>query len=619
MLERLAQHLTASAGAGVRGPRIVVVDAVDLGAGRVWRTDQPAWFTMNTVVGELTMAPDGPTAGPIPTFLEWLGTQDDPELHGLGPHDVAARHAYGHYLHDVYERVLRALGPVAEVEPVLGQVTSVRSHPRGYAVTVCVGDGEVEVIAQAVVLATGHPSRPPRAIASDPIATFAAARPELTYLAGELVTELDLDCIRSETAVGVIGLGLSFYDLMLSLTVGRGGEFEKDGDQLRYRPSGKEPLLFAGSRGGIPIGTRGRNQKGPRSTFRPRIFTSARVTGLREDAVRRGKGPRLDFSADVLPLLLAEIELVRASRELRRRGADLGPALTEELVRAGTDGPARARVLRDFGLGDLDPLDPARLARPFAERSFAGPAEFTEVLHTFVLDDIAEAELGNTDGALKAGLDVIRESRDLIRAVVECDGLAESSTGRRFHADIVPWLSLVSTGPPPERTKQFVALSRAGVVTVVGPQAQFGTCLEEACFTVESPLVAGSRRHVQVLVDTRLPRDLGEDDDPLVSTLLEQGLADVWRPPGDEAARPSGLRTHPASGRLLKRDGSLNEGLYAIGIPTEGVRWFTQIGNGRPSSRTAFHREADAIALDIVRHRIARRTVTPGAGRENTP
>jgi metal-dependent amidase/aminoacylase/carboxypeptidase family protein len=40
--------------------------------------------------------------------------------------------------------------------------------------------------------------------------------------------------------------------------------------------------------------------------------------------------------------------------------------------------------------------------------------------------------------------------------------------------------------------------------------------------------------------------------------------------------------------------------MYALGVPTENTRWFTQIGNGRPGPLTGFHADADAIARDAL-------------------
>jgi len=40
--------------------------------------------------------------------------------------------------------------------------------------------------------------------------------------------------------------------------------------------------------------------------------------------------------------------------------------------------------------------------------------------------------------------------------------------------------------------------------------------------------------------------------------------------------------------------------LYLIGIPSEGTRWFTQVGSGRPQVWSGFTADADAIAADIL-------------------
>jgi uncharacterized NAD(P)/FAD-binding protein YdhS len=600
VLERLAHHLSRRP--GVPRPRVVLTDAVQLGAGRVWRTDQPPWLLMNTVVGELTMAPDGDALCPLPSFSAWLGTQSGTEHGSLGPDDYAPRRVYGRYLRHVYATVVRALRAYADVTETVGRVTAlIRSGDR-HRLRLESDGAAWHVEADAVVLATGHSPAQRR----DPVAGLArvaADHPWLLHFAGDAVAEFDLDAIPAQADVGVLGLGLSFYDLLLSLTAGRGGEFRRHEGLLEYEPSGKEPVLYAGSRSGVPIGTRGHNQKSAHSGFRPRLFTPRALARLRERAVRERGSARLDFAAEVLPLLRAEIDLVRYETLVRERdGAEQAGRLAGALVAAGADRSCWQPVLAAHGVADEAPLDLERLARPFTGRRFASPEEYGQALHELLAEDLAQARLGNARGPLKAGLDVIRDSRDLLRAAVECDGLVPGAPGEDFFRDIAPMLSLVSTGPPPLRTEQFLALSRAGLVRVVGPRVRFGFDPGRELFTVESPAVAGSLRHVQAVVDTRVPSPRpGEDGDPLLSRLVADGVAATWNAAGPDAAS---LRVGAATGRLLDPAGRPVDGLYAIGIPTEGLRWFTQIGNGRPGSRTAFHREADALALDVVRRHV---------------
>lgn len=46
--------------------------------------------------------------------------------------------------------------------------------------------------------------------------------------------------------------------------------------------------------------------------------------------------------------------------------------------------------------------------------------------------------------------------------------------------------------------------------------------------------------------------------------------------------------------------GAAAEGVYVLGIPSEGQRWFMQVGSARPGPWTDFTRDADAIARDAL-------------------
>ncbi|MGW7541092.1 FAD/NAD(P)-binding protein [Streptomyces sp. NPDC054770] len=602
VFERLAHHLSSAADDQPRGAvHIVLLDAVQPGRGRVWRTDQPPWLLMNTVIGELTMFPPGQG----PTFAEWLRRRPEPELNTLDENDCAPRRTYGEYLGHVYREAARRLPPTVRVTEPRSLVTSLRPGQGGYVLELSDESGPRCLRADAVVLATGHSGVPAVEQLAPDLWQASQDEPDLLFLGGRPVADLDLDAIPVESAVGVLGLGLSFYDLLLSLSVGRGGSFRRAGDRLVYTPSGKEPVVHAGSRSGLPIGTRGHNQKPAASGyFRPCFLTPAALAGLRVDALRDRGTPSLDFMAAVWPLLTAEVNLVHVHAHARaRQGATAAAALADELTAVGPDIRDWRGPLAEHGLDDIQPLDLERLGRPFAGRRFPGPAAYTRELHRILRNDLAEARLGNVDGPLKAALDVIRDARDLLRFALESGGLAPSSQ-LDFQARVAPLLSLLSTGPPPLRTEQFLALAEAGLVHVVGPDAMFGYDRERRLFTVESPAVRGSRRHVSTLVDSRVPTpSLSATRNPLLRQLADDGLADVFvTTAGDTASATGGLRVTPAEGRLVAADGGVHSALYALGVPTEGARWFTQIGNGRTGSRTTFHREADAIALSIVRY-----------------
>ncbi|WP_371539948.1 FAD/NAD(P)-binding protein [Streptomyces sp. NBC_01023] len=607
VFERIAANLTAEP--EPRNIRIRLIDAVELGAGRIWRTDQETCFLMNTVVGEISMfsgvsdgEPCRPGAGL--SFHQWLHSQPDPALSGLGHDDYAPRYAYGRYLRYVYGSVVRGMSGLGEVVATVGKVTSLRENGTGYELQVSTADEEFTVPADAVVITTGH--APAELSEQQPVLTqFAMDRPGLRYLSGDSAADLDLSSIVPGTAVGVVGLGLSFYDILMSFTLGRGGTFDEGADgALFYLPSGKEPRVVAGSRSGLPIRSRGRNQKQVTARAAPKFLTSAAVGRLRERNMAHRGSPALDFEQDVLSLLQAEINHVYYTTQARtQHGPEQAEVIAAELHALGPELASWREVALCHGLKDVEPVDLDRLSRPLHAQRFDSGAGLVAEVRRILLADIAEAGQGNRDSPLKAALDAIRDSREVLRHAVDFGGLTPGSHRTDFLGRFVTRTSALFTGPPLERTAQFLALIDAGVLDVVGPDVVHGCDTEQDRFFLESPAVGDSRRHCDVLIDSRIPSaGLIRNTDPLMRQLADERMAVGFvHDDADEMFETGALHITPAERRVITADGRPHRAVYALGIPTEGVCWFTQIGNGRPGVHTSFSRDADVIALSVLR------------------
>ncbi|MGH3857523.1 MAG: FAD/NAD(P)-binding protein, partial [Pseudonocardiaceae bacterium] len=105
-LERMAARLVADPPRGL--VELTAIDAVEVGCGRIWRTDQPDCFLMNTPAGEVTMFSGpwdgGPAqAGAGPTLAQWWEQMDHdyPGSNGYAPRAV-----YGRYLRFVLDAVV---------------------------------------------------------------------------------------------------------------------------------------------------------------------------------------------------------------------------------------------------------------------------------------------------------------------------------------------------------------------------------------------------------------------------------------------------------------------------------------------------------------------------------
>jgi methylaspartate mutase epsilon subunit len=597
VVERLAAR--AGAAPGGRPLEVWLIDDVEVGCGRIWRTDQSPWLLMNTAAGEVTMfsgPPDDgpPRAGAGPSLAQWWAGVDAEQA---DPDGYAPRAVYGRYLRYVLDRVEENLPPRVTVHRVRARVEDLARAGSTTRWTLHLHDGQ-KLDVERVVLTTGHPRSEPPAERRR-LADLASARPDLTYLSGDSTADLPLGDIPAGTDVGIIGLGLSFYDVLAELTLGRGGRFTEDGagGRLRYRQSGREPVLVAGSRAGVPLRARGRNQKLPDHRYRPRIFTADRIRRL------RAAGP-LDFGAVVLPLLQAEIDLVHALTLARRRWGEavLPWQLTDQELIRDVDrrgpGAAVAAVRRTLGVDDVPPPDLEALARPFRGRSYASRDAYHDAVRAWIDDDLAEAALGNVSGPLKAALDVVRDVRGVLREAVDFGGLTPQS-----HADFlrrfVPIASFVSTGPPMLRLAQARALLDAGVLVLAGPDARFEPA--PVGFVIWSPHVTGSARVVRTLVDARTPvPDLGRDLSGLTRRLHSRGVLTTWSNTSGAPALPTGgVAVTTAPFHPVGLEGA-DPSLYVLGIPTEFTRWFTQVGSGRPEVRTGFHADADAIATDLL-------------------
>ena len=596
VLERLAARL-ADIPTSTR-IEVSLIDDTELGCGRVWRTDQSPWLLMNTAAGEVTMfsgPPDGgqPRAGAGPSLAQWWATVDPAQA---DPDGYAPRSLYGRYLRFVLDQVEAALPSQLVLHRIAAKVEDLRrTSSQEWALAL---SGGRQVKADRVVLATGHPVTEPRAEQRS-LADFAAARRGLSYIRADGTEKVALDRIPAGATVGVIGLGLSFYDMMAQTTLGRGGRFvENESGGLRYLPSGREPALVAGSRSGLPLPARGRNQKPPDHRYQPLLFT--------EDRIRQARAARrLNFTTDVLPFLEAEIDIIYCLTTARSRGE--GGPLPEQALLQDLDADVRRHGLDEamyrfrerIGLTDLAALNLEALARPFQDRFFTSTAHYHQAVREWIDQDLTEAARGNAAGPLKAALDVLRDVRSVLRTAVDFNGLSPRSHREDFLGWFVPISSFLSTGPPMVRLAQTRALLDAGVLTLAGPQTRFGTGDDQ--FLLDSPQVKSPARAVDILLDARTPMaDLAADTSELSQRLRARGVLTTYTNASGGSAFPTGgVTVTPAPFHPVGLNGP-DHTLYLLGIPTEFMRWFTQVGSGRPQVWSGFAADADAIAADLL-------------------
>ncbi|GAA2142035.1 FAD/NAD(P)-binding protein [Streptomyces synnematoformans] len=614
--------------------RIHVVDPHPPGAGRVWRTDQPDLLLMNTVASQVTVFTDASVEmeGPIeagPSLHEWArslvqenGDGDGTAVPGgvlaearqLGTDDYPTRAFYGYYLEDVFRRVVADAPDHVTVEVHRSTAVSLDEEPadgRPAGQCLLLADGTRLPRLDAVVLAQGH--LPARATVREEELAREAAECGLVLVSPVNPADADLSAIAPGQTVVLRGLGLNFFDHLALLTTGRGGRFERSGDRLVYRPSGREPRLFAGSRRGVPYHARGHNEKGAHGRYEPRLLTPEVIARLRE---RAAEGRRVYFAVDLWPLIAKEVASVYYGALLAAAGRAAEREAFVARYLAAPSAEVEAALLDEHGIPVADRWDWKRIDRPYATREFHSRAEFRDWLLGHLADDVREAREGNVSGPLKAALDVLRDLRNEIRLVVDHGGLE----GISYRDDLQNWYTplnaYLSIGPPASRIEETIALANAGVLEFMGPElrVRVDRTGPEPAFVAESNRVDGPPVRAAALIEARLPEpDIRRTADPLLTHLLATGQCRPYRISSDSGPDvvTGGLAVSERPYRLVDAAGRTHPRRFAYGVPTEAVHWVTAAGI-RPGVNSVTLGDSDAIARAVL-------ALTPAGGTRPDP
>ncbi|MDR6978732.1 putative NAD(P)/FAD-binding protein YdhS [Streptomyces sp. 3330] len=547
LIERIAANAPELyAGSGLE---IHLVDPHPPGAGRIWRAAQSPLLWMNSHAEDVTMFTDETVemAGPVrpgPTLHEWAG---------IDGRTFADRRLQGAYLRWVHEQAVAALPPQITVHHHPARALRV-SGPRTGRQQVRLEGRDQPLSADLVVLALGHLDaeldEEQRELAAH------AERHGLVHLPPDFTADTDLSALPAGEPVLVRGFGLAFVDLMVLLTEGRGGRYEGDS----YVPSGREPVLYVGSRRGVPYHSKiGYDWTGERPPL-PRFLGPAEIDGL----LARPGG--FDFRRDVWPLVEKELGFAHYHRlfTVHAERTAMAWADFEEKYGAASGGAEREALVASAVPDPRDRLDLAALDRPLDGVTYGSFEEFQEGLRGYVEDDLSRRHDAAHSTDLAVFLGLLSVYGQLVRL---------GDIGSWWHG----FFSCLASGPPGPRLRQLLALSRAGVLRFLG--ADMAVQARGGVFRASSASVPGFSVEARALVEARLPEPtLRRALDPLLRDLHADGAGGT----------PDGLlRVDRADGRVLDRAGRPHPRRFALGPHTDGRTpgAFTRPRTGGPAFR----------------------------------
>lgn len=716
VLERLVA-LASTRWSPARGPITVhLIDPYPPGAGIVWRTDQPTSLLMNTTIGEQTIFPDascsflGEMQGSSAAASGWTGaasghsgspaeaTDSDRGTSGdrsaeSGGHDRSpfgpsmaewyrdrggtepvdstfpSRTLYGEYLRDAYARIRDAAPDFLDIVEHRTRAESVIDLPAvdlpgepAEAVPpqlVRCEDGTT-IIAAAVVLAVGHiPSAPTEERAR--LAAY-AQRSGGIYIPQSLPAEAPLTEVPPHARVIIRGMGLNYFDVQTLLTIERGGRFDavgsSDAGAVRYTASGKEPVLFLGSRRGIPYRSKPISDDHPRSSWPLRYFTKdnvALLAGL--DDLDGDRLAAARFNDQLWPLILADLRfayyrtLARTTPEAfsddpgRLREA-IAEAVSRHLTRrtwqethpdseSASESSRQGRVTREafawaeieeelvpdpahrMSLHDLlDPLD----GLEFPTRQPGAPDSLHDWMLDFLRTDLRDSLAGPEASPVKALFMVLWQARLLLKELIAAGHIDPVSVDMEIRGWFENFVSGICDGPPPRRIAELIALADAGIVRFIGPDMHIGEnpAAESAAvpdaegtedplpqiFAVTSARVEGTITG-SVVIDVASPTNsLALAADVLIHGMVDRGQLTPARLTLDDGRekRLSGLAVTARPFRTIDEEGAEHPRRFALSIQLSAVQWGLAIAANPESDAATLadsHAAAEAI-LDLI-------------------
>ena len=276
--------------------------------------------------------------------------------------------------------------------------------------------------------------------------------------------------------------------------------------------------------------------------------------------------------------------------------ADAGDA--ESLAAAVAPFVANSSDLFDLSAA----LDPSR-------RSFADREEFDTWVAEFLADDLREAERG-ADSPLKAALWSIGSARQPVSLAGAFGGF-DAATRRGAFGRLLSIGGMFGSGPPAFRNRQLLALHAAGIVRFLGPRPAL-TFTDDG-FRVTSGQIPDAEITARILIDAWMHmHDAGASADPLVRSLTDAGRLRVFQVADSDGqlGATGGIDIDPATGLLVRADGTLDPAVHVAGIPVDEVVHDTII-SPMPGTNPTMLRETDRVARSAVRIALRAASVPP--------
>ncbi|UZR98491.1 FAD/NAD(P)-binding protein [Chondrinema litorale] len=514
-----------------------------LGAGHIYRPDQPHYLLMNYANGNINAWSESKPKSNVKeqlSFVEWL--QKHSQFSNSSANGYSSRAVVGLYLSDCFEKLKAHYQAEIDINPIVGEVLDVDYQKNESSIIFKSSNEGLNKISgfNQLLLSTGHPL--PQKQEKDRFIDF-------IYPVNKKLSK-----IKPKTKIGVKGMGLTFIDAVLALTEGRGGTFIEDKNgELKYQPSGCEPdMILPFSKSGLPMIPRQATNN--IQQYKPRYFHL--------NSIKNRVNGKYNFEKDLLPLIKQEI--IFAYYELLFNKYDL------ELKYNSHFNEVNKQIkLFHQQYPHEQPFDLSILFSPFKDKAQISNTSLVEYLEFL----ITEAEKGEIESPMVRAASIWRHLSNLFNQMYSFGGL-EPASQQIFDKKYAGQFNRTAYGPPIINVKKLLAIAKAGYLNFdfcESPQVLWDDAQDTFLLKSQN----NKSIALDYLIDARIPKiSVKHNPSPLYQNLLNRGIVRpfenhaFFKEPYEPGCIDINRNGHP-----INTENLLLEDVLVTGTPTEGVTY----------------------------------------------
>ncbi len=200
-------------------------------------------------------------------------------------------------------------------------------------------------------------------------------------------------------------------------------------------------------------------------------------------------------------------------------------------------------------------------------KNITSAQDFKEKMIAYLQNDIQEVSLGNLTSPIKAACDVLRDTRDILRLCIDFGGLSENSY-RLFIKSFIPLNNRLCVGPPLIKIQELLALIKADIVEILY-NVTFKHIRDRKFELTDS---FSNHYIVNRLINARID-NLRLQENEFLSSLLQNNLGSYF---ANGSIQCECLKINN-NFQSINQDNTVIENLFILGLPTEGIKFYTFI------------------------------------------